>query len=47
MGKSKNGKIAVVFAVISFFFTILAFTTPYWLVNDGKIPESKFNNIGL
>lgn len=46
MGKSRTGKIAAGCAVVAFVFTLLAFSTPEWLVNDGKIDDPKFSNIG-
>ncbi|XP_034943476.1 uncharacterized protein kune [Chelonus insularis] len=47
MGKSKTGKTAVVSLVLAFIFVLIAFTTPYWLISDGKLENPQFLNIGL
>lgn len=46
MGKSKTGKIATAFTALGSIFIIIAFTTPNWLVNDGKMENPRFDKLG-
>nr|XP_022913655.1 uncharacterized protein LOC111424381 [Onthophagus taurus] len=45
--KTKTGICAITTTVVAFLFILIAFCTPYWLVNDGKIPDPQFIKIGL
>ncbi|CAG9771924.1 unnamed protein product [Ceutorhynchus assimilis] len=45
--KTKTGLAAIAVTVTAFIFILLAFVTPYWLVNDGLVPDSNFQKIGL
>uniref|UniRef100_A0A1B6CZL8 Uncharacterized protein n=1 Tax=Clastoptera arizonana TaxID=38151 RepID=A0A1B6CZL8_9HEMI len=47
MAKTRTGKIATGLAVGGFFFVLLAFTTPSWLVTDGLLEKPKFEQLGL
>lgn len=47
MAKTKTGVCAIVVTIAAFLFILIAFCTPYWLVNDGKIKDPKFIRIGL
>ncbi|XP_015920689.1 uncharacterized protein [Parasteatoda tepidariorum] len=38
---------ASAFLGVSAIFIIIAFTTPYWLVSDGRAPVEKFQKLGL
>lgn len=46
MGKTRNGKAAVICTAIAFFLIVIAFTTPNWLETDGKLENPKFIKIG-
>lgn len=46
VSKSKTGLFALGFFVFASVFIIIAFVSPYWLVADGKIRNSKFVKIG-
>lgn len=46
MPKSRNGKIATGLAGVAFFFVLIAFATPSWLVSDGYLPNPKMEQIG-
>ena len=46
MGKTRNGKAAVISTALAFVFIIIAFTTPNWLETDGKLENPKFIRIG-
>ncbi|XP_060518261.1 uncharacterized protein LOC132697028 [Cylas formicarius] len=45
--KTKTGICAISLTATAFLFVLLAFVTPYWLVNDGKITRPMFEKIGL
>lgn len=45
--KTKTGLAAIGTTATAFFFILIAFCTPYWLVTDGKIPDPQFQRIGL
>ncbi|GJQ85638.1 hypothetical protein Trydic_g20187 [Trypoxylus dichotomus] len=45
--KSRTGICAITTTVIAFLSIIIAFCTPFWLVNDGKLPNPPFVRIGL
>ncbi|XP_018320526.1 uncharacterized protein LOC108733733 [Agrilus planipennis] len=45
--KTNTGLCAVVVTLIGFLCILIAFCTPYWLVNDGKISNPQFLRIGL
>lgn len=47
MTKSKTGYFALGFFAFAALFIIIAFGSPYWLVTDGKLKDSKFLKIGL
>ena len=38
---------ATLFIVLGLLFTVIAFSTPYWLATDGWAPSEKFRNLGL
>lgn len=44
--KTKTGICAVTTTVVGFLFILIAFCTPCWLENDGKIPNPQFIRIG-
>lgn len=44
--KSNTGVAAIVVTGTAFLCIILAFSTPYWLVNDGLITDASFEKIG-
>jgi len=44
--KTKTGMAAITVTVTAFIFILLAFVTPYWLVNDGQIANPNFEKIG-
>lgn len=46
MGKTRNGKIAAGFTIVGFLLVLIAFTTPYWLVTDGKLDDPKIVRLG-
>lgn len=46
MGKTRNGKAAVICTAIAFILIVIAFTTPNWLETDGKLENPKFIKIG-
>lgn len=46
MGKTRNGKAAVICTAIAFLLIVIAFTTPNWLETDGKLENPKFIKIG-
>lgn len=46
MTKSKTGYFALGFFAFAALFIIIAFGSPYWLVTDGKLKDSKFLKIG-
>lgn len=46
MGKTRNGKAAVICTAIAFLLIVIAFTTPNWLKTDGKLENPKFIKIG-
>lgn len=37
---------ATIFAALAFLLVFIAFVSPYWLENDGKLKDPKFLNIG-
>ena len=45
--KTKTGLTAIALTIASFFFVLIAFCTPYWLVADGKLLKPNFERIGL
>lgn len=47
MGKTRTGKIATGLAIGGFFFVLLAFTTPSWLVTDGILEKPNFEQLGM
>jgi len=47
MAKSRTGKIAAGLAGAAFFFVLIAFATPSWVVSDGYLPQPKMEQIGL
>lgn len=46
VANNKNTKFAVSFTCIGFLFCLTALSAPYWLQNDGKLQNPKFDNIG-
>lgn len=44
--KTKTGICAVTITVTAFLFIVIAFCTPYWLVNDGNVKDVNFDKIG-
>lgn len=46
MGKTRNGKAAVICTAVAFVLIVIAFTTPNWLETDGKLENPKFIKIG-
>lgn len=44
--KTKTGICAVTLTVVGFLFTVIAFCSPYWLVNDGEVSGVTFDKIG-
>ncbi|XP_015516518.1 uncharacterized protein kune [Neodiprion pinetum] len=47
MEKSRTLKVAAACTALAFAFVVIAFTTPYWLETDGKLPNPKFIRLGL
>ncbi|KAF5298493.1 hypothetical protein FQR65_LT01272 [Abscondita terminalis] len=45
--KTKTGLSAIVLTVASFFFILIAFCTPCWLVADGSLKNPNFQKLGL
>ncbi|XP_052854680.1 uncharacterized protein LOC128263645 [Drosophila gunungcola] len=51
--KSKMGafnyctRVALCISVLSVVFFVIAFSTPYWLVTDGRSQDPRFTNLGL
>ncbi|RWS21338.1 uncharacterized protein B4U80_11138 [Leptotrombidium deliense] len=43
----KPSTYAAVATYVSTIFTIISFSTPYWLASDGRQAEKHFNNLGL
>lgn len=44
--RTRTAKYAVGFTFGAFLFIVIAFSTPYWLVNDGVLRNPKFLNLG-
>lgn len=43
----RSATYAAVFTFLAVIFTIIAFSTPYWLAADGHAPIKRFENLGL
>ncbi|CAB3237268.1 unnamed protein product [Arctia plantaginis] len=47
MSESRTGQFALAFFILGSLFIIIAFVSPHWLVNDGKLKDPKFKKLGL
>lgn len=43
---NKNQRIAIGFYAVAALFIVIAFVSPYWLQDDGKLVNPKFRNLG-
>lgn len=46
MTESRTGQFALAFFTLGSLFIIVAFVSPHWLVNDGKLKDPKFKKLG-
>ncbi|KAH8373024.1 hypothetical protein KR009_010528 [Drosophila setifemur] len=44
---NRSTQVALCVSAVSFLFFIIAFSTPYWLVTDGRLKDPRFTNLGL
>ncbi|KAH8287111.1 hypothetical protein KR054_003240 [Drosophila jambulina] len=46
-GFNRSTQVALGLSAFSFLLFLIAFSTPYWLVTDGRLEKPRFTNLGL